>query len=88
MGSTWPDQASEILTAERRNKIVNLCAAIKLPLSFSFAAGKCFIGVPIDEDLLEPTNSDPGDKEEIRKYFITIGLISNMVKELGLSELL
>lgn len=86
--STWPAQTHEILTAERRVQIMNMCTAINLPLSISFVSGKCFIGIPVNEDLLEPTNYDPGDKEEIKNYFITIGLIPNLIKQLGLSGLL
>ena len=85
--STWPSQANEILTAEMRSNLLNIGKAAKLPVSFSFAAGKCFIGVPFAEDLLEPTDYDPGDKEEIRKYFTSIGFITDTIKQLGLSAL-
>jgi hypothetical protein len=85
--STWPSQAHEILTAEMRSNLLRISKAMKIAASFSFAAGKCFIGIPIAADLLEPTDYDPGDKEELRKYFISIRLITNIVKGSGLSAL-
>lgn len=85
--STWPQQAMEILNSEIRNNILNIGRSMKIALSFSFVAGRCFIGVPVADDLLEPTDYDPGDKEEIRKYFITIQLIVNIIRQSGLSNL-
>ena len=86
--STWPSQANEILTAEMRTNILSIRKASNLSVSFSFAAGKCFIGVPIMEDLLEPSDYDPGDKEAVRKYFTSIGFITDTIKQSGLSALL
>jgi hypothetical protein len=82
--STWSGQAMEILNPEIRNNILNIGRSMKIALSFSFVAGRCFIGVPLTDNLLEPTDFDPGDKEEIRKYFITIQLIVNIIGQSGL----
>lgn len=85
--STWPSQAMEILNPELRQSLLHISRSMKIALSFSFVAGRCFIGVPVEEDLLEPTKYDPGDKEEIRKYFITIRLITNIISRSGLARL-
>lgn len=85
--SSWPEQAMEILSQEMRNNLLYISRSMHIPLSFSFVAGRCFIGVPVADDLLEPTDHDPGDKEEIRKYFITIRLITTIISRSGLSEL-
>jgi hypothetical protein len=85
--STWPSQAHEILTPENRSRLLHISKTMNIPMSVSFAAGKCFIGIPIAADLLEPTEYDPGDKEEIRKYFITIQMITNIISQSGLSAL-
>lgn len=79
-----PGEAAEILSAERRNNILEICGDLQIPVSISFVAGRCFIGIPINEDLLEPGVYDPGDKEELRKYFMTVGVIATIIKKLGL----
>jgi len=85
--STWPAQAEEILSAGMRTNLLYISKAVKQPVSFSFAAGKCFIGLPVAGNLLEPSDYDPGDKEEIRKYFLCIRLITNIIKRSGLAAL-
>ena len=85
--STSPSQANEILTAGIRNNMLRINRALKGQASFSFVAGHCFIAIPIPADLLEPTEYDPGDKIEMKKYFNTISLVTNMIKQLGLANL-
>ncbi|MBC7868066.1 MAG: hypothetical protein H7X88_11090 [Gloeobacteraceae cyanobacterium ES-bin-316] len=68
--------------------MLHIPEALQLPLSFSFVAGRCYIGIPVKEDLLEPGVYDPGDKEEIRKHFMSIGLAPRIIQELQLSQLL
>lgn len=85
--STWPSQAEEILTERMRNKMIQLRRQLDTAISFSFVAGKCYIALPLSKDLLEPSNYDPGDKEEIRKYFLTLMVIPEIIKQLPLEEL-
>ena len=60
---------------------------MNIVLSFSFVAGRCFIAIPVTGELLEPTDYDPGDKEEIRKYFLTIQVMKNVIGQSGLTDL-
>ena len=56
--------------------------------AFSFVAGHCYFVFPARQDLFEPPDSDPGDKDEIRKYYLNVMLIFGIIKQLGLSHLL
>lgn len=85
--STWPEQAREILGPNIRINLVNMSRLMNIALSISFVAGRCYIGVPVRDDLLEPTDYDPGDTIEIKKYFLTIQAIKNIISRSGLSEL-
>lgn len=86
--TTNPAQAGELLSEERRKRMLQIAEALQLPLSFSFVAGRCYIGIPVKEDLLEPGVYHPGDKEEIRKHFVSIGLVPRIIQELQLAQLL
>jgi hypothetical protein len=85
--STWPSQANEILTAEMRSKMVELREKLDCITSFSFVAGSCYIALPLSKDLLEPSDYDPGDKEEILKYFLTLQVIPEIIRQLPLETL-
>jgi hypothetical protein len=54
---------------------------------FSFVKGKCYIAVPFDENLLEPSNKGARDKQEIKNYFYTILLVFNIIRKLELNRL-
>ncbi len=85
--STAPEQANQICTPVMRSNMLRISRALKGHVSFSFVAGRCFVAVPIAADLLEPSAYDPGDKIEIGKYFNSIGIITNMFKQLDISAL-
>ena len=84
---TDPQQATEILSNEMRAGMLWLRKKLNRPVSFSFVVGHCYIAIPVRDDLLEPSDYDPGDKEEIQKYFLTIGMISGVIKHLPLDAL-
>jgi len=85
--STWPEQAKEILTDEIRSNLLHINSSMNIALSVSFVAGRCYIGVPLRDDLLEPSDYDPGDEIEIRKYFLTIQAVRDIISQSGLSGL-
>lgn len=87
VSSTWPSQASEILTDDMRNKMVQLRKQLDTAISFSFVAGHCYIALPLSKDLLEPSEYDPGDKIEMQKYFLTLKVIPEIIKQLPLDAL-
>lgn len=85
--SNWPSQANELLTPTMRSKMLELRKKLDTDVCFSFVAGQCYIALPLQADLLEPSAYDPGDKEEIRKYFLTIRVIPEIINQLPLQEL-
>ena len=85
--SSAPAEAAFLLTAERRNSMLKICQAMQLPLSFSFVAGRCYVGVPLKDDLLEASREEAGDKGDVQKHYITISLLTGLIRQLQLSEL-
>ncbi|MFN8242692.1 MAG: DUF3137 domain-containing protein [Ferruginibacter sp.] len=85
--STWPSQAVEILDAGMQASLLTICRFTRLPVSFSFVAGNCYVAVPTGSDMLEPGAYDPGDKTEIKKYFISLQLIPSVIRQLNLQRL-
>ena len=86
--SSAPAEAAMLLTAERRKSMLQICQATQLPLSFSFVAGRCYVGIPLNKDLLEVSRADAGDKNDIKEHYVSISLISGLVRQLALAELL
>ena len=84
--SSNPAEAREILSAAMMERMVKFRQQINRRFVMSVVAGHCYVAIPFAEDLLEPA-SDPGDKEEIKKYFFTILLILSIVNQLELNRL-
>ncbi len=85
--TTYETQAREILSPAIRQQMINLRNQSRAAISFSFVAGNCYFAIPSSIDLLEPSDYDPGDKEEIRGYYDTIQLIVGIINQLGLNNL-
>ncbi len=86
--SSMPSEAAFLLSDQRRLSMLKICQATQLPLSFSFVAGRCYVGIPLNENLLEASGSQAGAKEEVKKHFISISLIAGLIRQLALPELL
>ena len=67
--------------------MVQLRKQLDTAISFSFVAGHCYIALPLSKDLLEPSEYDPGDKIEMQKYFLTLKVIPEIIKQLPLDAL-
>ncbi len=85
--STYPAEAAAILTPSLREKFTAISESARSPVSFSFVNGNLYIAIQYGGDLLEPSDYDPGDKEEIQKYYSTIQLIIGIIKNLQLGQL-
>jgi len=59
---------------------------IKRKVVISFVMGHCYVAIPIEEDLLEPSDS-LDDKEAVKKYFFTVLLILSIINQLPLDKL-
>ncbi|MEI9955855.1 MAG: DUF3137 domain-containing protein [Ferruginibacter sp.] len=85
--STKPDEARKILDADMMRRLLEFRKQIKRKVVFSFVMGRCYVAIPIQEDLLEPTDS-LDDKEEVKKYFFTVLLILSIINQLELNKLI
>ena len=85
--STDPHEARSVLTNEMMNAILKFRQQIQRAVSLSFVAGHCYVAIPIMEDLLEASDKDMEDKEEIKKYFFTFLLIFSIINQLQLNRL-
>lgn len=80
-------ETDKILTPQLQEKMLLLKQKTGRDIVFSFVAGKCFVAIPMEENLLEPTLKGLQDKESYKKYFFTFLLVFNIVQELELSKL-
>ncbi len=81
------DEASLILSYHMMDHILLIKEKLERDIVFSFVAGKCYIAVPFEENLLEPPKKGLRDKEEIKNYFLTILLVFNIINRLELNRL-
>jgi hypothetical protein len=85
--STIPYEALTLLTTERINQMINLKKKLNADIAFSFVSGHCYVAVAVGEDLLEPGEYNPEDKDQIMKSYLTISLIPEIINCLSLYEL-
>ncbi|MEP7252634.1 MAG: DUF3137 domain-containing protein [Ginsengibacter sp.] len=82
--TTSPSEARSILDDEMIERIVRFKTQIKRDVRFSFVSGICYVAIEIDENLLEPSVADPGNKENIKEYFFSVLLILSIINQLNL----
>ena len=85
--TTSPLEARSILDDEMMERMVRFKTQIKRDVRFSFVGGVCYVAIEIDENLLEPSIADPGNKENIREYFFSVLLILSVINQLNLPRL-
>lgn len=86
--SSNPAEGRIILTDEMMQCMVQFKKQLKRNIGISIVAGKCYVAIPIHEDLLEPSGFGTDDREEIKEYFFTILLILSIINQLRLYKLL
>lgn len=84
--STNPAEARAILNPPMMEHMVKFRTQLGRKITFSFVAGKCYVAIPIKEDLFEPAD-EPDDREEIKNYFFSILLILSIINQLHLNKL-
>ncbi|HMI80111.1 MAG TPA: DUF3137 domain-containing protein [Ferruginibacter sp.] len=80
-------EASVILSYNMLDHMLLIKERLGKDIVFSFVAGKCYIAVPFEENLLEPSDKSIRDKEEIKNYFYSILLVFNIINKLELNRL-
>ena len=84
--STNPAEARKILDSDMMRRLLEFRKQIKRKVVISFVMGRCYVAIPIEEDLLEPSDS-LDDKEAVKKYFFTVLLILSIINQLPLDKL-
>ena len=85
--SSAPKQAQEILSEKMMDNMLRLVKGIGRHIAISFVAGRCYVAITFNKELLEETKYDPGDKTEIKAYFDTVSLFPIVIKRLELEKL-
>lgn len=85
--TTNASEASLILSYHMMDHMLLIKEKLQKDIVFSFVAGKCYIAIPFDENLLEPSKKGAKDKEEIKNYFYSILLVFNIINKLELERL-
>jgi hypothetical protein len=85
--TTNASEASLILSYNMLDHMLLIKEKLDKDIVFSFVRGKCYIAVPFEENLLEPTKKSVRDKQEIKNYFYTILLVFNIIRKLELNRL-
>jgi len=85
--TTNAGEASLILSYNMLDHMLLIKEKLDKDIVFSFVRGKCYIAVPFEENLLEPTKKGVRDKQEIKNYFYTILLVFNIIRKLELNRL-
>ena len=80
-------ETQQILTPELQQTMLDLKQKTGSDIVFSFVAGRCYVAIPMKENLLEPNTTGLQDKNSYKKYFFTFLLVFNIVKELQLNKL-
>lgn len=85
--TTNPAEAAMILAGNMTGHMLFLKQRLKKDIVFSFVGGRCFVAVPFDENLLEPTNQSVPGKAAVKNYFYTVLLVFNVIRKLELYKL-
>jgi hypothetical protein len=80
--STYAAEAISLLTPQMRQQLVLIARSAATPVSFSFVQGYMYVAIQSAKDLFAPSDYDPGDKDEMYKYYLTIQLITGIIKML------
>ncbi len=85
--TTNTHEAMNIINPLMMDHILQIKQRLKKDIVYSFVAGNCYIAIPFEENLLEPSDKGIKDKAAIRNYFYTILLVFSIIKKLELNRL-
>ncbi len=80
-------EAAMILAGNMKDHMLFLKQRLKKDIVFSFVNGRCFVAVPFDENLLEPTAQSLPGRAAVKSYFYTVLLVFNIIRKLELHKL-
>jgi hypothetical protein len=84
--TSYPAEAVAFLDEDMIQCMLNFRKQVNRDVQFSVVAGKIYVSIPINEDLLEPPSPDLDDKEKIKGYFFSILLVLSIINQLRLNR--
>jgi len=83
--STDPEEAHALVDDVMMENMLRFRKQIERDVVFSFVAGRCYVGIPVKEDLFEPA-VNLGDKENAREHFFAVLLVLSIINQLQLNR--
>ena len=84
--STNPNDASRLVDADLMERLVSFKKQIERDIRLSFVNSILYVSINLDEEMFEPSNTHPGDKEKIKSYFFNVLLILSIINQLNLNK--
>lgn len=84
--STNPSEALSLVDNELMARLINFKNQINRDIRMSFAGGICYVSIAINEDLFQPSVSNPESKENVQEFFFSVLLILSIVNQLNLAK--
>lgn len=85
--STNPAEAHTIMNSEMMDCLLRFRNQVGRNVVMSVAMGKCYVAIPVKEDLFEPGDT-PDDKEQVKQHFFSVLLVLSIINQLQLQRLL
>lgn len=84
--STNPAEALSLVDNELMTRLLNFKNQINRDIRMSFTGGICYVSIAINEDLFQPSVSNPDNKENVQEFFFSVLLILSIINQLNLTR--
>lgn len=84
--STNPAEAQALIDSEMMTRLINFKSQIDRDIRMSFVGGICYVSIAINEDLFQPSVSNPENKENVQEFFFSVLLILSIINQLNLAK--
>ncbi len=86
MYTTNVEEAREIVDQDMMERIIIFQKQIQRDVRLSVVKGVMYVAISINEELLEPSISNPDNKEHIKDYFFSVLLILSIINQLDIPK--
>ena len=84
--STNANDAASLVDPDLMERLVSFKKQIERDVRLSFVNSILYVSINMEEEMFEPSSSNPGDKEKIKDYFFNVLLILSIVNQLNLNK--
>jgi Protein of unknown function (DUF3137) len=84
--STNHAEALFFVDNELMTRLINFKNQINRDIRMSFVGGICYVSIAINEDLFQPSVSNPENKEIVHELFFSVLLILSIINQLNLTK--